>query len=597
MVAQLGHVLVCDVVVRHQRDHVPLGGALPGAHHLLRLAQLGVQRDRRVVRAEDLCGQPLHEVLEVVVELGGVDLVEDLVAGLLLLDEGLQRLVRLGDDVGRRVVLDRVLAEELEAQLVVALVEEDVLHAQRGAADRVRLLVRVLLVAHAESEPVDQVDRHGLLLRLHVRVLHALHVVGADAADVLLELARLFVLCEVRHPLPRRVCGEHHVLDVAVDRVHPLCEPRDGVVVHDVAPAVPLPVAEVGHRRHRRALANVDGDVLGPDASLELAHLRVLAAAAEEAGGLDAEVAHLLLAAVDEREDAVGLRLVLLLLRLRLLLLGHLLLPRLLLLEVRRNRRKVALVELLDGLALVRLLEERPPRLHEVLLEGLLLRVVRLPHRREHRRHLLLLGRQRHRGAVVVKRLAVRRVQRREHDAAVLQRLPLDAPPLPLRPVHLLVPPVPVRRARVVAAAAALCRRLRGRLLLLLGGLLVVVGVGVGVVVRRRLGVLWLLLLLRLGRRGRLCRLGRLGRGRRLGCGRLWRCDAVAVGLGLGRGRRRLWLGGDHVLHRLTLRQRHVVILVRRVILSSSGGWQRCSSRLRRCGRLRLGFRRRGRRL
>jgi hypothetical protein len=80
MVAQLGHVLVCDVVVRHQRDHVPLGGALPGAHHLLRLAQLGVQRDRRVVRAEDLCGQPLHEVLEVVVELGGVDLVEDLEA-------------------------------------------------------------------------------------------------------------------------------------------------------------------------------------------------------------------------------------------------------------------------------------------------------------------------------------------------------------------------------------------------------------------------------------------------------------------------------------------------------------------------------------
>jgi len=50
------------------------------------------------------------------------------------------------------------------------------------------------------------------------------------------------------------------------------------------------------------SLAAVDDDVLRPAATLQHAHLGVVPAAAEEAGGLDAEVGHALLVVVHEAE-------------------------------------------------------------------------------------------------------------------------------------------------------------------------------------------------------------------------------------------------------------------------------------------------------
>jgi len=54
---------------------------------------------------------------------------------LLLGYEFAQALEGLRDDLGRRVVLNGVLAQELETQLVLSHVKEDMFHTQRGAAD------------------------------------------------------------------------------------------------------------------------------------------------------------------------------------------------------------------------------------------------------------------------------------------------------------------------------------------------------------------------------------------------------------------------------------------------------------------------------
>ena len=72
------------------------------------------------------------------------------------------------------------------------------------------------------------------------------------------------------------------------------------------------------------------------------------AAAAEEAGRLDAEVAELLLAAVDDRVQEGRLHLVSLRFYALLLLRAQLLLLLRLLLEVRRDQAEVALFEMLD---------------------------------------------------------------------------------------------------------------------------------------------------------------------------------------------------------------------------------------------------------
>ena len=118
------------------------------------------------------------------------------------------------------------------------------------------------------------------------------------------------------------------LLVVAVDRVLPLGEPRHRVDVVNLAPLVRLAVAHVRHRRHLRALAQVERHVLRHHARLQHAHLRVLPAAAEEPGRLDAEIAHLLSPAVNRRVQEGRLQLVLRRLLRRLLLLRALLLRR-----------------------------------------------------------------------------------------------------------------------------------------------------------------------------------------------------------------------------------------------------------------------------
>ena len=252
VVAKDGHVLVGGVVPRAEGVHVALLLALLGRHLHVRLGELRAERDRRVIRAEHFGGEAFHHTLEIVVQVVGLNLVEELLGRLLALHELFDHLVHDWLDWVGVVVDDRVLTQEVEMEHVLARVVLDMLDPQRAAAYRVRLLVRVLLIAHTQREPVDQVHGDALLLRRQIAVLHPLRIVFAHLADVLLEQPRLFVLGHVRHALPRRVGREPDALILAVDRVLPLGEPGDRVLVHHLAPFVHLAVSQIGHRRHLR---------------------------------------------------------------------------------------------------------------------------------------------------------------------------------------------------------------------------------------------------------------------------------------------------------------------------------------------------------
>src|SRR5690606_259264 len=79
------------------------------------------------------------------------------------------------------------------------------------------------------------------------------------------------------------------------DVLHPCGKPGDLVVVHHGRP-----LATVWRRRHRRALANVNGNVLGTNAPLHHAHLWMVAAPAEQSRRLHFVVGDTLTATVHD---------------------------------------------------------------------------------------------------------------------------------------------------------------------------------------------------------------------------------------------------------------------------------------------------------
>mmetsp|Transcript_44536 Transcript_44536/g.93173 ORF Transcript_44536/g.93173 Transcript_44536/m.93173 type:complete len:672 (+) Transcript_44536:195-2210(+) len=453
VVAQDRHLVVGVVVELELRRLRPRVLRL---HRVPReLEELLVERERRVVGAEHLGRQPGHEALEVLVEAARVELVEDVVLGLLalplrrLLDQPRHDLAHLeevfalrGADEGDAgvllplegallvvgaqleevLVLDAVLAEELEedGRALRVPVQRDVLAAQAAAADGVGLLRGVLLVARADREVVDEPQRH-VLLHLQRRLgPQPLGDLLPDLDHVLLELARLLELLAVRLALEGRAGGHEDVLELAVDGVLVEGHPRRLVLVHHRRPRVPRQRAPRGARLHRA----VDRDRLRLDHALHLAHLGVLAAAAEEAGGLDAEVSVLLEVGVEDHVDVGGLERLARLLDLGLLLLGQRLLLLPLLVNVRCDRLEVALLEVLDHVVLSEGGLEGGPKVFD---EHLLCGVVGLDHRGVHGRDRLLLARQVHRPPVVPHLDAVGLVLRGEDDAVVLEEAPLLA--------------------------------------------------------------------------------------------------------------------------------------------------------------------------
>lgn len=358
--------------------------------------------------------------------------VEDVVAiclGRLL--EHLQVLEHL--PLHRELVVEAnaIFAQKVEDDRV-GLAERDMLKLERAAADRLSLVVGILLVAGSQRELVNQVHGCGALPVRHDIALHLLVVIGTDPGDVLLELAGLLKLLEVGLALDSTVGGQHDVLVVAVDVLLPHGKPGGLVVVLDRLPSMTL-----GRLGHLGVLADVDGDLLGQDALLDSSRLGMLATATEEAGRFDAGVAYLFfppipLAVQKWRLDLVSLSLFGLLLGRWSRLLGITNA-----LVVLKDLGEVELAELLDvdlltivGLGTSCVLEVLLEIVKKVLLEHRILHVLgRVEHGAKKGGHLLRIN-------VQVDRLSIIQepdvlwqgfVRRREDDAIVFQCCPLDA--------------------------------------------------------------------------------------------------------------------------------------------------------------------------
>merc|ERR1740130_1346089 len=130
--------------------------------------KLALQRVGGVVCTEDLCGEVVHELLEVFVQNGWLNLVKDLVLGLLpsheLCEIFVDRLVNLHSVQ----VTDGILAKEIEVHGVRGI-QLQVLATKRTAADCISLLLGILLSSDTECESVNEVRRSGLLAFLLVR--------------------------------------------------------------------------------------------------------------------------------------------------------------------------------------------------------------------------------------------------------------------------------------------------------------------------------------------------------------------------------------------------------------------------------------------
>mmetsp|Transcript_1037 Transcript_1037/g.3046 ORF Transcript_1037/g.3046 Transcript_1037/m.3046 type:complete len:231 (+) Transcript_1037:1000-1692(+) len=160
VVAQNGHLAVGAIV----HELLLRGG--DGRLDLLHAeAQLLLQGHRCVVRTEHLGAEAGHERGQVLVEHVHSELVEHVRRLVLALAEALQVLQHLHShlavhtQIDHLVVAHRVLAQEVELDAVV-VGELDVLHAQRAAAHRVRLII-ILLVANTQSELVNHPHRSG----------------------------------------------------------------------------------------------------------------------------------------------------------------------------------------------------------------------------------------------------------------------------------------------------------------------------------------------------------------------------------------------------------------------------------------------------
>lgn len=192
---------------------------------------------------------------------------------------------------------------------------------------------------------VDEVERHGPLSDPHLLGLPVLAVLVSDAVHALLQPASRLVLLPVllplqsharrqnkawkRHPTTANThlnpgAGvQHDVLDGALDVLRPRHQPRYFVVVTDFFPLgsrrrlrvlrVPLRSIQASESAQRDpleqrrtvkppSLAAVDDDVLGSDATLQHAHLGVVAPATEQPRGLDAEVSDAFLVVVHDAE-------------------------------------------------------------------------------------------------------------------------------------------------------------------------------------------------------------------------------------------------------------------------------------------------------
>lgn len=216
-----------------------------------------------------VCGQRVYIATH-------IQTVEEVVAlGLRVRLEELDILEHLGFDFHFLVEAHRVFTQEVEDNCR-GWPQSDVLVSQRATTHCIRFIL-ALFITRTKRQTVDKVQRSGTLTISHHLGLEILRVVATNLVDVLDEFARLFKLGPITLSLPRTRCSEEDVLGLIVDVLFPVCKPGDCLVMLDR-----LPLAGDIWNRYRRVLANVDNDILWPQAELESTFLRVLTTTTEK---------------------------------------------------------------------------------------------------------------------------------------------------------------------------------------------------------------------------------------------------------------------------------------------------------------------------
>mmetsp|Transcript_4857 Transcript_4857/g.14049 ORF Transcript_4857/g.14049 Transcript_4857/m.14049 type:complete len:802 (+) Transcript_4857:94-2499(+) len=278
---------------------------------VFRLEEFRLQRPGCVVGTKDLGREPVHELLQVVVEHGGIDAVKDLLRLFLPGAKGLEirkdlvshpavLVVHGSAKVDRLLEQHGILTEKLEFDFLVVPtllvgVKVEMLDAERAASDRVGLLVGVLFPTDTKGQPVYHPRRGGQLLDLLVLGLEVGLVGLANVGDLVAQLGGLVVLESVRFSLEGRLRRQLHVLGLVVDVFFPRGQPLSPWVVPNVAPGVSGNVAP----RHGGALRQVERDLFRRHPRLELSHLGMLPASPKGTGGFHVVVPDLFYVPVD----------------------------------------------------------------------------------------------------------------------------------------------------------------------------------------------------------------------------------------------------------------------------------------------------------
>lgn len=151
--------------------------------------------------------------LQVIVEARSVDLVEQVVFGILLLlgvtfqhHHLLERLKYKGQHLDGMEETHGVLTQEIKCDFIVVVFRKGhVLDPEGAAADSVGFVL-TLLISNSEGQLVDKVGGYPKLLLFSVVGLHAFDVILSHLFDDVLQPPCAFVLLLVVLPFDLRIC-------------------------------------------------------------------------------------------------------------------------------------------------------------------------------------------------------------------------------------------------------------------------------------------------------------------------------------------------------------------------------------------------------
>mmetsp|Transcript_45181 Transcript_45181/g.66252 ORF Transcript_45181/g.66252 Transcript_45181/m.66252 type:complete len:269 (-) Transcript_45181:951-1757(-) len=249
---------------------------------------------------------------------------------------------------------------------LLVFAQDNMLDAQRAAAHRIVLLAGVFLIARSDRQVVNQPQCSILLGFLGVLSLKPLSNTLPDFGDIVLETARFFEFLAVRLALQGGASRQKDVLELSIDGVLVIRQPRCVVFVHHGPPCVSRKWA---HGRFGVFRA-VHAEELRRDNALYVAHLRVLASPTEQPRRLHPEVAVLLSVRIQNDCSVRPFHRLSRLFHSLLLLFGQQLLLRAVCFNTIHNRLEIALFQVLNSVSRAEQALEFAPKILDERLFG-----------------------------------------------------------------------------------------------------------------------------------------------------------------------------------------------------------------------------------